>query len=65
MKDKSISKKSGSDSESEMHERISRNLNKALSKNNLRNSNASINTVKKNYSQDKPKGSNFSELARP
>ena len=48
-----------------MHERISTNLNKAASKTNLRNSSASINTVKKNYSQEKPKGSNFSELARP
>ena len=65
MQDKSISKKSRSDSESEMHERITTNLNKVGSKTNLRNSNASINTVKKNYSQEKVKGSNFHDLARP
>lgn len=32
---------------------------------NERNSNVSGNTIKKNVSQDKPKSSNFTEVAKP
>jgi hypothetical protein len=40
-------------------------MNKIYGGNDERNSNATINTIKKNYSQDKVKNSNFTELARP